>query len=67
MTEYLFRVSIKYDIFFKGKRSRHPVYAVARDKDKVKEYVSKHLKKGASIKSIQKLGERLGTNMFHSN
>lgn len=63
--EYLFSISVEYDVFFRGNKSKKPIYAVAKNKDKVKEYVKKSLKKGIKIKSIRQLGRRLGTNMFH--
>jgi len=63
MEEYLYRVTINYDYFYKGEKS--PVYAVARSVKEVKAYVNNSLKRGCSIKSVVLLGERLGMNMYH--
>jgi hypothetical protein len=61
--EYLYRVTLNLDWTFKGDKS--PVYVVSSTKDGAKEYVSKHLKKGCTIKNISLLGTRLGINIFH--
>jgi len=63
MPEYLYKVSLYFDYCFSGDKS--PVYAVARSKKEVLEYVTKHLKRGCSIKTASLLGERLGMNMYH--
>jgi len=63
MVEYLYRVTIDYDYFYKG--DKFPVYAVAESVEKVKEYVNRYLKQYSTVKSVALLGKRLGMNMYH--
>ena len=63
MDEFLYRISIAYSYCYKGERN--PVYAVAPNKEAVREYVSKHLEDGCQIRKIVCCGKRLGMNMYH--
>ena len=63
MAEYLYRISVDFDYFYKGKKD--PVYAVGKSVKDVKDYVNNHIAKGCTIKSVALLGERLGMNMYH--
>lgn len=61
--ECLYRCSINYPYNYTGEKSA--VYAVARSKEQVKEYVERHLKHGCTIKNVTICGVRRGMNMYH--
>lgn len=65
MSEWLFRITVEYGVWYRGVRDKSPIYAVARSKEGVRKYVEKHLKEHCTIKTIRMCGKRLGMNMYH--
>jgi hypothetical protein len=62
--EYLYRISITYSAWFQGKKSKKPMYVVAKSKEAAKEYAQSHMQKEMTVKSVSLCGRRLGMNMY---